>query len=137
MLCQRKVLSLSLSLSLSLRVSTLEKESHVHSTHLIQAKVRKASVPSFFFFLWTSRSTCGSRSARWTRTVVCSNEAQGSSADWPAPADIAECRLPNSGLQSSHSWYWLIQKKKEKSSEPFLGILQCGPAFWPTTCLPC
>ena len=39
------------------------------------------------------------------------NEARGSSVDWPAPAHIAECcRLPNSGLRSSHSWQWLIQK---------------------------
>ena len=40
------------------------------------------------------------------------------------------------GLQSSHSWQWLIQKKK--NSEPFRipGILQSwGAAFWPTTWL--
>ena len=37
------------------------------------------------------------------------------------------------GLQSSHSWQWLIQKKK--NSEPFPGILEWGAAFWPTTWL--
>ena len=62
------LLSLSLSLSLSPRVSTLEKKNHVRSAQLIQAKVRKASVPSLFFLLWTL-STCGSWTARWMRTA--------------------------------------------------------------------
>ena len=48
----------SLSLSLSLCVSTLEKKISPGSAQLIQAKVRKAPVPSLFFLLWTSRSTC-------------------------------------------------------------------------------
>ena len=49
-------------------------------------------------------------------TVVGSRTKLGVSADWPARADIAECRLPNSGLQSPHSWQWLIQKGKKVQS---------------------
>ena len=62
------VLSLSLSLSLSPREHTREKNP-VRSAQLILGKVRKASVPSLFFLLRTSRSTRGSRTARWTRTA--------------------------------------------------------------------
>ena len=63
-------LSLSLSLSLSPREHTRKKISP-GSAQLIQAKVRKAPVPSLFFLLWTSRSTCRIRTAhaRWTRTA--------------------------------------------------------------------
>ena len=60
------------SLSLSLRVSTLEKKISPGSAKLIQAKVCKALVPSLFILLWTSRSTCGIRTARWTRTAPAS-----------------------------------------------------------------
>ena len=49
------------------------------------------------------------------------NEARDSSADCPAPTNIAECRLPNSGLRSSHSWQWLIQKRKKKVRSLFRG----------------
>ena len=62
-------LFLSLPLSLSLRVSTLEKKISPGSAQLIQAKVRKAPVPSLIFLLWTLRSTCGIRTACWTRTA--------------------------------------------------------------------
>ena len=62
--------SLSLSLSLSLRVSTLEKNHQSRLSTVDPSKtVRKASVPSLFFLLWTSRSTCGSRTACWMRTA--------------------------------------------------------------------
>ena len=61
-------LSLSLSLSLSPREHTRKKISP-GSAQLIQAKVCKAPVPILFFLLWTSRSTCGIRTARWTRTA--------------------------------------------------------------------
>ena len=59
---------------------------------------------------------CAGRGQRRSYGCGIENEAPGSSADWPTLADIAECRLPNSGLQSSHSLQWLIQKKKEVQS---------------------
>ena len=127
-----------LSFSLSHRMSTLEKKNRVRSAQLIQAKVRKASVPSLLFLLWTSRLTCGSRTARWTRTAPVSRlwdrERSSGFQRWLARSSRHRWMLPP-GLQSSHSWQWLIQKKK--SSEPFPGILQCGAAFWPTTWRPC
>ena len=79
----------SQNLALQSQNATMRPEfSSPGSAQLIQAKVRKASVPSLFFLLWTSRSTCGSRTARWTRTapghgcrIDSENEARCSSAD--------------------------------------------------------
>ena len=128
--------TLSLSLSLSPREHTRKKISP-GSAQLIQAKVRKAPVPvQLFFLLWTSRSTCRIRTARWTRTAPVSRlldrERTSGFQRWLTCSRRHRWMLPP-GLQSSHSWQWLIQKKK--NSEPFAGILQWGAAFWPTTWL--
>ena len=63
------------------------------------------------------------------------NEARGSSAGWAAPANIAEC-CHHIQVSRDHTagsgWF---KSKKKKMSRAFPGILQCGPAFWPTTWL--
>ena len=122
--------SLSLSLSLSLSAWAHSKKISPGSAQLIQAKVRKAPVPSLFFLLWTSRSTCRIRTARWTRTAPVSRlqdrERTSGFQRWLTCSRRHRWMLPP-GLQSSHSWQWLIQRKK--NSEPFPGILQWGAAF--------
>ena len=90
-------LSLSLSLSLSPREHTREKNP-VRSARLIQAKLREASGPSLFFlspdFAFNMRkSNCAGRGQRRCHgcRIHSENEARGSSADQPSPADITEC----------------------------------------------
>ena len=60
------LLSLSLSLSLSPREHTRKKNQSRLST---VDPSKSSQSPSLFFLLWTSRSTCGIRTARWTRTA--------------------------------------------------------------------
>ena len=132
------VYSLSLSLSLSLSAwAHSKKKISPGSAQLIQAKVRKAPVPSLFFLLWTSRSTCefelrAGRGQHRCHDCRIENRTSGFQR-WLTCSRRHRWMLPP-GLQSSYSWQWLIQKKKKFrafSGDPANG----AAAFWPTTWL--
>ena len=132
------LLSLSLSLSLSLRVSTLEKKKiSPGSAQLIQTKLRKAPVPSLFFLLWTSRSTCGIRTACALDEDSAGVTIVGSRTNLGVPAltNLLPQTSLNVATRSPELTQLAVADSKEKKSEPFPGILQWGAAFWPTTWL--
>ena len=135
------VYSLSLSLSLSLSPREHHSRKRIVSAQHSWSKQKFAQSLSskfilssldFAFNMWKSNCRAG-RGQRRCYSCGIENEARGSSADWPAPADVAECchQIQVSRAHTAGSGWF----KRKKSSEPFRGIQQCGAAFGPTTWL--
>ena len=140
-------LCLSLSLSLSLCVSTLKNKKSCPLGTVDPSKSSQSlsskfilSTLDFAFDIW--RSNCALHEDSAGVTVV------GSRTKLRVPALTGPLQQTSLNVATKFRSPQLTQlavadsnklERKKKSSDLFPGILQCGAAFWPTTCtwLPC
>ena len=98
-----------------------------HSHQLIEQKFTKPQLQVYSFVsvlrVQHVESNCAGRGQPSSSSCGMKSVARASSTDGPAPADISDGRPLSQGLQSSHSWQWLIQKK-------IIQTISWDPAIW-------
>ena len=85
--------------------------------------IQYSSSLDFAFNMW--KSNCAGREQRWCYGGGIKNEARGSSADWPAPAYIAECfhQIQVSRAHTAGSGWFKRNKEKFRA-------FSRDPAMW-------